>query len=86
MRRFAGFTGDTNARPETTIMNFRHLLERHELTAILFEAINSHPKAQGLLVSKGTMLDATLIHVPSSTKNQEQGRGPEMHQIKKGKQ
>ena len=87
MRRFAGFSGITDALPdETTILNFRHLLERHELTARLLEAINTHLKAQGLLVSKGTMVDATIIHAPSSTKNREQTRDPEMHQTKKGKQ
>lgn len=87
MRRFAGFNGVTDALPdETTILNFRHLLEKHELTAVLLEAINAHLKARGLLVSKGTMVDATLIHAPSSTKNREQARDPEMHQTKKGKQ
>ena len=69
MRRFAGFSGVTDALPdETTILNFRHILERHELTAVLLEAINAHLKAQGLLVSKGTMVDATLIHAPGSTR------------------
>ena len=63
MRRFAGFSGVTAALPdETTILNFRHLLEKHELTTVLLEAINAHLKSQGLLVSKGTMVDATLIH------------------------
>ncbi|QOJ21763.1 MAG: IS5 family transposase [Gammaproteobacteria bacterium] len=87
MRRFAGFGWITDALPdETTILNFRHLLEKYELTAVLLEAINAHLKTQGLLVSKGTMVDATLIHAPSSTKNREQARDPEMHQTKKGKQ
>lgn len=56
------------------------------MTAVLLEAINTHLKAQGLLVSKGTMVDTTLIHAPSSTKNREQAHDPEMHQAKKGKQ
>jgi IS5 family transposase len=87
MRRFAGFSGITDALPdETAILNFRHLLEKHDLTKVLLDVINAHLKAQGLLVSKGTMVDATLIHAPSSTKNQEQARDPEMHQTKKGKQ
>ncbi|MDE2389527.1 MAG: IS5 family transposase [Betaproteobacteria bacterium] len=87
MRRFAGFSGVTDTLPdETAILNFRHLLEKHELTALLLEAINTHLKARGLLVSKGTMVDATLIHAPSSTKNREQARDPEMHRTKKGKQ
>jgi len=87
MRRFAGFAGDTDVLPdETTILNFRHLLEQHELTALLLETINMHLKAQGLLVSKGTMVDAILIHTPSSAKNQERAQNPEMHQTKKGMQ
>ena len=87
MRRFAGFGGVTDALPdETTILNFRHLLEKHELTAGLLEEINMHLKDQGLLVSKGSMVDATLIHAPSSTRNREQARDPEMHQTRKGKQ
>src|SRR5690242_14607056 len=86
MRRFAGFSGITDALPdETTILNFRHLLEKHDLTKVSLDVINAHLKAQGLLVSKGTMVDATLIHAPSSTKNQEQARDPKMHQTKKGK-
>ena len=72
MRRFAGFSGVTaTLLDETTILNFRHLLEKCELTVVLLEAINAHLKAQELLVSKGTMVDATLIHAPSSTKNEE---------------
>ena len=87
MRRFADFSSVTDALPdETTILNFRHLLEKHDLTTALLDEINVHLKAQGLLVSKGTMVDATIIHAPSSTKNQEQARDPEMHQTRKGKQ
>jgi transposase, IS5 family len=87
MRRFAGFSGVTDALPdETTILNFRHLLEKHNLTVVLLDEINAHLKDQGLLVSKGTMVDASIIHAPSSTKNQEQSRDPEMHQTRKGKQ
>jgi IS5 family transposase len=84
MRRFAGFSRVTDAlSDETTILNSQHLLEKHELMAVLLEAINAHLKAQGLLVSRGTMVDATLIHAPSSTKNQERARDPEMHRTKK---
>ncbi|MFZ1851720.1 MAG: hypothetical protein WAU15_05715 [Nitrosomonas sp.] len=64
---------------ETSILNFRHFLGQHELTAILLEVINAHLKAQGLLFSQGTMVDAALIHAPSSTKNREQARDSEMH-------
>lgn len=87
MRCFPGFCGVTDTLPdETTILNFRHLLEKHELTALLLEAINAHLKAQGFLVSKSTMVDATLIHVSSSSKYREQARDPEMRQTKKRKQ
>ena len=84
LKRFSGVTD--NLPDETTILNFRHLLEKHELTAVLLEAINAHLKSEGLLVSKGTMIDATLTHMPSSTKNREKARDPEMRQTKKGKQ
>jgi IS5 family transposase len=87
MRRFAGFGGLTDAlADETTILNFRHLLEKYNLTVVLLEEINVCLQDQGLLVSKGTMVDASIIHAPSSTKNQAQGRDPEMHQTRKGKQ
>lgn len=87
VRRFAGFTSVTAALPdETTILKFRHLLEEKALTAPLLAAINGHLKAQGVLVSKGTMVDATIIHAPSSTKNTAGERDPEMHQTKKGNQ
>ncbi len=84
LRRFAGFSGVTAALPdETTILNFRHFLEKHDLTAALLDEINGHLKARGLRVSKGSMVDATIIHAPSSTKNQDRARDPEIHQTKK---
>jgi IS5 family transposase len=87
MRRFAGFSSVSAALPdETTILNFRHLLERHELTARLLTTINGLLTARGLLVSKGTMVDATIIHAPPSTKNAAGERDREMHQTKKGNQ
>jgi IS5 family transposase len=87
VRRFAGFSNVTAALPDaTTILNFRHLLEKHDLPARLLEAINGLLKAKGLLVSQGTMVDATIIHAPSSTKNAKGERDPEMHQTKKGNQ
>jgi len=87
IRRFAGFGSVTEALPdETTILNFRHLLEKHQLTQKLLEAINGYLKEQGLLVSQGTMIDATIIHAPSSTKNKDKSRDPDMHQTRKGRQ
>src|SRR3546814_8062748 len=69
---------------ETTILNFRRLLERDGLAADLFTTINAHLSAHGLLLRQGTMVDATIIHAPSSTKNRENARDPQMHQTKKG--
>jgi len=87
VRRFAGFSNAAAALPdETTILNFRHLLEKHDLPARLLERINVLLKSKGLLVSHGTMVDATIIHAPSSTKNAQGERDPEMHQAKKGNQ
>jgi IS5 family transposase len=87
MRRFAGVTSDADIIPdETTILRFRRLLERHELTAALFTEINTLLAERGLLVGKGTIVDATIIHAPSSTKNAQNRRDPEMHQTTKAGQ
>jgi transposase, IS5 family len=87
MRRFAGVTTDADVIPdETSILNFRRLLEKHQLTAQLFAAINAHLSERGLIVGKGTIVDATIIDAPSSTKNAKQQRDPQMHQTRKGKQ
>jgi len=87
VRRFAGFRSVTESLPdESTILGFRHLLEKHELTPVLLQEINNHLQEKGLLVSKGSMVDATIIHAPSSTKNADKQRDPEMHQTRKGNQ
>lgn len=70
----------------TTLLKFRRLLETHDLCKGLFTAINTDLTARGLLLREGTLVDATLIAAPSSTKNQEKQRDPEMHQTKKGHQ
>ena len=70
----------------TTLLKFRRLLETHDLCKGLFEAINADLSARGLLLREGTLVDATLIAAPSSTKNQEKQRDPEMHQTRKGNQ
>ena len=70
----------------TTLLNFRHLLEAHDLCKELFAAINADLAARGLLLRAGTLVDATLIAAPPSTKNQAKQRDPEMHQTKKGNQ
>jgi IS5 family transposase len=71
---------------ETTILNFRHLLEQHELGQGLFQEINRDLEAQGLRLREGTIVDASIIEAPSSTKNRTGERDPEMHQTKKGNQ
>ena len=71
---------------ETTVCKFRHLLERHDLGRALFERVHAHLQARGLGVSTGTIVDATIIQAPSSTKNAAQARDPEMCQTKKGNQ
>jgi transposase, IS5 family len=87
MRAFVGIDlGREPAPDETTVCRFRHLLEAHDLGRILFEEVNRHLAAKGLKVATGTIVDATIINAPSSTKNKEQARDPEMHQTKKGNQ
>jgi len=87
MRRFTGIDLEADVVPdETTILHFRHLLEKHNLTKELFDRINHHLIARGLLVREGTIVDATIINAPSSTKNREKVRDPEMKQTKKGNQ
>ena len=87
MRRFAGLELADDAMPdETTILKFRHLLEKHGLTAKMMNIINDTLAERGLLLKGGTMVDATIIHAPPSTKNEQKQRDPEMHQTKKGNQ
>ncbi|WP_308365102.1 MULTISPECIES: IS5 family transposase [unclassified Microbulbifer] len=86
MRHFSGLTLTDRIPDETTILNFRHLLEQHQLGRQLFEEINSHLKSHGMLLREGSIVDATIIAAPSSTKNREKARDPEMHQTKKGNQ
>lgn len=71
---------------ETTVCKFRHLLERNNLGAKLFEEVGRHLQAKGMKVNSGTMVDATIINAPSSTKNKDKARDPEMHQTRKGNQ
>lgn len=87
MRGFVGIDlGEEPVPDETTICRFRHLLERHELGRKLFEQVHRHLEGQGIRLSKGTIVDATLISAPSSTKNRQGKRDPEMHQTRKGNQ
>jgi IS5 family transposase len=87
MRRFAGIDLEVDVVPdETTILNFRHLLEKHDLTKKIFESTKQYLKDKGLLLREGTIVDATIINAPSSTKNQDNTRDREMKQTKKGNQ
>jgi len=85
LRQFAGLSLK-RIPDETTILNFRRLLEKHELAAGILGVINGYLGDRGLSLRQGTIVDATLIHAPSSTKNQDGKRDPEMHQAKKGNQ
>jgi IS5 family transposase len=87
MREFVGIDLGREAVPdETTVCKFRHLLEEHELGAAMLAEVNEVLQHKGVRITTGTIVDATIIHAPSSTKNQQQSRDPEMHQTKKGNQ
>jgi IS5 family transposase len=85
LARFVGIDVLRERVPDaTTLMNFRHLLEAHQLAPRILDRVNALLEAQGLLLREGTIVDATLIAAPPSTKNQDQRRDPDMHQTKKG--
>ena len=87
LRQFLNIDLSQQSVPDaTTLMGFRHLLEAHNLTQAMLVEINAMLIERGLLMSKGTLVDATLIAAPSSTKNEAHARDPEMHQTKKGNQ
>jgi len=87
LRRFAGVDlGVAPAPDETTVLRFRHLLERYDLGGEMLDTVNEHLEAKGIRIATGTIVDATIIHAPSSTKNASGERDPEMHQTKKGNQ
>ena len=87
LRQFAGIDlGCEPAPDETTVCKFRHLLEEHDLGKRMLATVNLHLQSQGVRITTGTIVDATIIHAPSSTKNREQRRDPEMHQTRKGNQ
>jgi IS5 family transposase len=87
LRDFVGIDLSRQSVPDaTTLLKFRRLLQDNDLTRALFDEINAHLSEQGLLMRAGTIVDATIIAAPSSTKNEDKARDPEMHQTKKGKQ
>lgn len=85
-RRFVGLDGAARLPDETTVLRFRHLLEKHQLAPQVLATINAGLAQQGLMLKTGTVVDATIIAAPSSTKNKDGERDPEMHQTKKGNQ
>src|SRR5471032_2754760 len=87
LQRFAGVDLGVAAAPdETTILRFRHLLEKHDLCGQMLDTVNRYLETKGIRIATGTIVDATIIHAPSSTKNSSGKRDPEMHQVKKGNQ
>ena len=87
LRRFAGVDlGRAPAPDESTILQFRHLLEKHDLGGAMLQTMNEYLESRGVGFSRGTIVDATILHAPSSTKNRSGERDPEMHQTRKGKQ
>ena len=86
-RRFAGVDlGRAPAPDESTILQFRHLLEKHDVGGAMLQRVNEYLESRGIRISRGTIVDATILHAPSSTKNRSGERDPEMHQTRKGKQ
>lgn len=86
LRNFAGLDLRKAIPDETTILNFRHLLEEYDLAEDILKQVNAHLTRKGLLLKRGSIVDATIIAAPSSTKNADGERDPEMHQTKKGNQ
>ncbi len=86
MRAFAGLSLDQAIPDETTILNFRHLLEENDLAEDILKLINADLARKGMLLKRGSIVDATIIAAPTSTKNSSGERDPEMHQTKKGNQ
>ena len=86
MRAFAGVPLMKAIPDETTILNFRHLLEEYELAPEILRRVNAYLGRKGLILRRGSIVDATIIAAPSSTRNAKEERDPEMHQTKKGNQ
>lgn len=87
MRRFSLLElGEDVIPDETTILNFRRLIEKHDLSVAMFNDINAYLVDRGIKVSKGSMIDASIVHAPASTKNKEKQRDPEMHSTRKNNQ
>ena len=87
MKRFLKIDFSIERTPDaTTLLHFRHLLEKHDITRKMFDDVKERLDAAGLIMHGGTIVDATIIHAPSSTKNATKTRDPEMHSVRKGNQ
>ncbi len=87
IRRFAGTDLVKDQIPDaTTILAFCHFIERHQLAEKIFKTVGQYLEEKGLLPREGTVVDATIIHAPTSTKNEKRERDPQMHQTRKGNQ
>ena len=87
LRHFVGIDlGRAPVPDESTILGFRHRLEKHELGGAMLNAVNQYLESRGIRITTGTIVDASIIHAASSTKNRTGERDPEMHQTRKGKQ
>lgn len=84
LRQFAGLSSQESIPDETTILKFRHMIQENDLAEDILACVNSHLVRKGLMVKRDTMVDATIIEAPTSTKNVSGERNPEMHQTKKG--
>ena len=87
LQRFVGVDlGVAPAPDETTVLRFRHLLEKHSLGGQMLDTVNEYLESKGIKIQTGTIVDASILHAPSSTKNETKQRDPEMHQTRKGNQ
>ena len=87
LQRFVGVDlGMAPAPDETTVLRFRHLLEKHSLGGQMLDTVNEHLESKGIKIQTGTIVDASILHAPSSTKNEKKQRDPAMHQTRKGNQ
>ena len=87
LQRFVGVDlGMAPAPDETTVLRFRHLLEKHSLGGQMLDTVNEHLESKGINIQTGTIVDASILHAPSSTKNEKKQRDPAMHQTRKGNQ
>ncbi len=86
IRRFAGIDLAQDNIPDATTLAFCHFIERHQLAEKIFKTVGQYMREKGRMLREGTVVDATIIHAPTSTKNEKRDRDPQMHQTRKGNQ